>query len=343
MKKAIEEIRERAFKVKRELKANELTEVSQTINKRVEEESIIRDLVDTTPTVEYPFNKETPVWILPSLGYITQEFFEEEAAEVLLATWAISVAKEWRFKYIEEKRDDIFVKAVRSVTKALSSYEEEAFFRTLIPPCTTNVATPKAKFSPMVNIESTTCTKELITQMAAEMLERGHTLKTIMISPEDTADLFPFDDPVTRKSIFIYASRGKLEIKVGSRELEIQAITMESLGVRGKYNINGHDSKWGPFKGKTNETFNDYEILFGNVLDENGNLITAGETQIYGFSENIKDYFKMPITEPYVAYFDPSLTRRQLCGFYGWQTMGSALLNSACISMGIITRTGHKV
>ena len=77
----------------------------------------------------------------------------------------------------------------------------------------------------------------------------------------------------------------------------------------------------------------------GPAVDANGNVTTAGETQVYGFDLSVNDSLVMPVRKEYEAHDDPTLLRQQKQGFFGWEEVGFALLDSRMVSLGVIDRS----
>lgn len=329
------------------LRESEATEIANAINGLLEEYSTTRKLFDvkyierdseaTYQLLEF----ETPQWILPSLGYVAQDMLEVESEEICVPIFSVQAAKSWAMKYWEEKEDEVLDRAIIAVVKALMDYETEAGWRTIIPAVTSafdgaGVLPPRPAqlhSMPAGDRAAGYFSKELINRMIVGMARQGQQLRNLMVSPEDLADIREYSDvdvdPITRREIFEAAGLGRI--------WGINFIEDRDLGVKGKYNINDKTSEWGPFQGDSKNHFNDYHIVHGNILDKNGGLVTAGETQIYGFAEDHKLSLKMPIRK-FEAHWDPSLTRRQQIGFFGWMKMGLCCLDSRCLSAGVIDR-----
>lgn len=326
----------------------ELPELSDAINNMVAENSYARkiftvDLLGPEDKATYPImnNFEEPVWILPGLGYTSQDFMELASEEVAIRMFTVQAAKDWLLRYVEEKRYDVMEMAAKSVANALADYEIEACWRTILPAVTSTfdgagILPPRpaqvfqlAAGDPASGYFS----KELINRMIVAAQRNGQVLEKILVSPEDFADIREWTDAdvdsATRSRIFQAAGLGKI--------WDIEIEVTNDLGVRGKYNINGVDSKWGPFKANREHKFNDYSVLHGNILDENGLLVRAGETQIIGLCKSRKENLIMPLV-PYVAHFDWTLLRKQKLGFFGWQKMGMMCQDSRCLVMGVIDR-----
>jgi len=294
------------------------------------------------PTYPLPDEFESPVFILPGMGYIAQDYIELLADEVSIRTFTVQAAKDWLIRYAREGRVDVAVRAQQEVARALAAYEEEAGWRVIVPAATSafdgaGVLAPRPApiyEMPAGDPASGYFSKELINRMIIGMKRIGRKLGELWVSPEDLADIREWTDtdvdPTTRNTIFQAAGLGSI--------WGIQLREVDVLGVRGQYNINDKDSEYGPFKGSSGaNTFNDYSITHGNVVDSNGNLLIAGETQIYGFDRSDISLV-MPIKQEYSATDDPTLLRRQRAGFFGFQEFGMACLDARFICVGIIDR-----
>ena len=325
--------------------------VSRLINERIESHSYMRNIFDvilTTDidikehvTFDLPDELDSPVWILPGMGYMSQEYLDLVAEKILFMTFTVQASKSWPMRYDAENRDDLIKKALDITAKTLAKFETEAGWRLIIPPATSSwdgggILPPRpANIYQMADADGASgyFSKELVNRMIVGANRQGKRLKEIWLSPEDMADIREWTevdiDPEVRQRIFRDAGLGAL--------WGIQLRCIDGLGVRGAYNIHDRTSGYGPFKGNAENKFNDYQITQGNVLDVNGNLVTAGETQIYGFCEDIKDSLKL-VTTPYEAYFDRTLVRRQQTGIFGWKQMAMGCLEPRSIIMGVINR-----
>lgn len=319
------------------------------ILKKVEELSYMREMftVERLGPMEeasYPIADEfdSPIWILPGMGYVAQDYIELLAEEVRIPTFVVQAAKDWLLKYARAGRVDVVTKAQQAVAKALASYEEEAGWRVVVPACTSTfdgagILPPRPApiyQMPAGDQAAGYFSKELLNRMLVGAQRLGRNIHELWISPEDMADIREYTDtdvdPVTRREIFQAAGLGSI--------WNIRFRVIDALGVRGKYNINDKTSLYGPFKGDASgNAFNDYSLTHGNVLDANGNLTAAGETQIYGFDRSDISLV-MPIKQEYQAWDDPTLHRKQKQGFYGWAEFGMACLDSRFLFMGIIDR-----
>jgi hypothetical protein len=154
------------------------------------------------------------------------------------------------------------------------------------------------------------------------------------VSPEDAADIREWTDtdidPVTRREIFTAAGMGRI--------WNVQLTELKHLGAVGKFNINDETSSYGIFKDSAG-SFNDYVLTNANVVDANGQVTTAGETQIWGFDRTVNDSLVMPIRSEFQVFEDPTLHRKQQQGIYGWEEVGFAVLDSRMLSMGVIDRS----
>jgi hypothetical protein len=329
---------------------SELPLFSKAINEEVERRSLMRkfftvEQIESGSSANYPLPEdlETPVWILPGMGYVAQDYLELMADEVSIPVFTVQVAKEWLLKYDQEKRVDIVIQGIKSAAKVLSEYEEEAAWRTIFPAITSGfdgagVLLPRP--APIYQMPSADpaagyFSKELVNRLIVGAARTGHKLTEILLSPEDLADIREWTDmdvdPHTRAMIF--QAKGNLGELWG-----IKLTELDQLGIRGRYNINDKTSQYGPFSGSsTKNAFNGYHITHGNVMDENGNLVIAGETQIIGLCEGYQEQLRMPFI-PYEAHYDWTLLRKQRTGFFGWQKFGMGCLDARYLLMGVIDR-----
>lgn len=318
------------------------------ILKKLDEVSIMRELFtveNLAPGAQpnYPIAEDfdSPVWILPGMGYVAQDYIEAIGEEVFVNTFSVSASKDWKVSYARDGRIDIVVRAQQAVAKALAAFEEEAGWRVVVPATTTNfggagilLPRPAPIYQmPAGDPASGYLSKELVNRMIVGMNRLGRNLTELWVSPEDIADIREWTetdiDPFTRREVFQAAGMGSL--------WGVNLRVIDSLGVRGKYNIHDRGSVYGPFKGDGGNTFNSYTITHGNVLDVNGNLVTPGETQIYGFDRSDISLV-MPVRKEFEAVDDPTLLRKQRQGFFGWEEFGMACLDARFICMAIIDR-----
>jgi hypothetical protein len=323
--------------------------LSGPILKKVEEKSYMRQLFQTETLgpgeqASYPLEEELdgPIWVLPNMGYVAQDYLELQKEEIIIPTFTIQAGKDWLIKYAKAGRTDVVVKAQQIVAKSLSDYEEEAGWRTIMPAATSafdgaNMLPPRE--APIYELPAGDAaagyfSKELINRMIVGMQRLGRNLTELWISPEDMADIREYTDtdvdPVTRREILQAAGLNGM--------WNVRFRVVECLGVKGKYNINDRTSEYGPFKGNNAENkFNDYAITHGNVMDLNGALLTAGETQVYGFDTSDVSLV-MPIVQTFEAHEDLSMLRKQKAGFFGWEEFGMACLDARFLCLGIIDR-----
>ena len=83
---------------------------------------------------------EVPVFVLPGLGYIAQNFIEGVGEEVYVPTFSISVSADWKVTYARDSRIDIPERAARNAARAIADFEEESGWRVIVPGGTTNFA-----------------------------------------------------------------------------------------------------------------------------------------------------------------------------------------------------------
>ena len=137
-------------------------------------------------------------------------------------------------------------------------------------------------------------------------------------------------DPVTRREIFQAAGMGSI--------WNVTIHEVFQLGATGKYNINS-TSDWGIFTVDGSGNYNNYTPTTANIVTAAGAVTTPGETQIYGFDMTVNDSLVMPVRKEFSAIDDPTLLRYQKQGFYGWEEVGFACLDSRMLAMGVIDRS----
>jgi hypothetical protein len=320
------------------------------ILQKIELDSIMRQLF----TVErlgpgaqavYPVAEdfEIPVWVLPGLGYVAQNFIEGIGEEVYVPTFTIDAAADWKITYARDSRIDIASRAANRAAKDLANYEEECGWRVIMPAATSGFSGKGllgSRPAPIYEISPSAqgagyLSKELINKMIVGFKRIGRTLTDLYVSPEDAADIREWTDtdidPVTRREIFQAAGMGSL--------WNVTLHEIQHLGATGLYNINGNASAYGKFIAESGDTYNDYTIDNANVTAADGTISVLGETQIMGFDLSVNDSLVMPIRKEYEAHDDPTLLRVQKQGFFGWAELGFACLDSRMLGLGIIDRS----
>ncbi len=316
----------------------------------VERDSLMRQLfaverLGPGAQASYPIAEdfEIPVWVLPGLGYVAQNFIEGIGEEVYVPTFTIDASGDWKLTYARDSRIDIASRASEKAGKAIADYEEECGWRVILP-AATSVFNGKgllgSRPAPIYEINPASTgagylSKELINKMIVGFKRIGRTLTDLYVAPEDAADIREWTDtdidPITRREIFQAAGMGSLW---GVALHEIQ-----HLGATGLYNINGSTSAYGKFLAGGGDTYNGYTLDNPNVTAADGTVSTLGETQILGFDLSVNDSLVMPIRKEYEAHDDPALLRVQKAGFFGWEEIGFACLDPRMLGMGIIDRS----
>lgn len=303
------------------------------------------ELLPAGASATYPVadDFDIPVWVLPCLGGVAQNFIEGIGEEVTVPTFSMDAAADWKLAYAKHGRIDILSRSTKKMAEAFAAYEEESAWRVIVPAGTSDFSgmgllNPRAAAISQVAAPSTGAgylSKELINQMMVGMERNGKELNQLWISPEDAADIREWTDtqidPVTRREIFTAAGMGKI--------FNIELVKVNHLGGRGKFNINGQASTRGVFQAGAGGVFNDYTITNPNIVDANGQVTTAGETQIWGFDTNSNDSLVMPIKDELSVFEDVTLHRQQKQGIYAWQNVGFACLDSRVLGMGVIDRS----
>lgn len=285
---------------------------------------------------------DIPVWVLPGLGHVANNFIEGTGEEVYVPTFTIDASANWKITYARDGRVDIAERAARNMARAFAEYEEESAWRVLVPAGTTDFSGQgllRPRSAPIYQVPAGEpgagyLSKELINKMIVGFERTDRTLTDIWVSPEDAADIREWTDtdvdPITRREIFQAAGMGRI--------WNITIHVLKHLGAAGKFNINDSTSSYGVFK-DTAGSFSDYTVTNGNVVDANGQVTTPGETQIWGFDSTLNDSLVMPIRQELQVFEDPALHRRQMQGIYAWEEIGFACLDSRGIGVGIIDRS----
>jgi len=321
------------------------------ILQKIELESIMRNMFAVerlAPGAQavYPVAEdfEIPVWVLPGLGYVAQNFIEGIGEEVYVPTFTIDASADWKITYARDSRIDIAQRAAARVAKDLADYEEECGWRVIMPAATSSFSGKGllgSRPAPIYEINQSSTgagylSKELINKMIVGFKRTGRTLTDLYVSPEDAADIREWTDtdidPVTRREIFQAAGMGSL--------WNVQLHEVQHLGATGQYNINGSSSSFGKFLATAGtEAYNSYTLDNPNLVNADGTIGTLGETQVIGFDMSVNDSLVMPIRKDYEAHDDPVLLRVQKQGFFGWAELGFACLDSRMLGMGVIDRS----
>lgn len=283
------------------------------------------------------------VFVLPSFGEVPRNHVEPVGEEIIVRPFTISTSFDWPLRYALQGRIDIAQRAMRNAARAIVDYEEEAAWRVLMAAATTDFPGKgllPARDAAIEQIASGSSagflSKELVNGMMTRMKRNRRTMTHLYVSPEDMADIRNYSesqvDEITRREIFVGAGLSSM--------WGVQFVETHKLGATGIYNINGSASTGGIFQAGAGEAFNDYTLTNPNVVDANLSVVTPGETQVLGLDLSSNDSFVMPIEEEFQVWDDShNLHREQKQGFYGWERVGFAVLDSRPIVLGVIDRT----
>lgn len=324
--------------------------ITTPILQKIELESIMRQLFAVerlAPGAQavYPVAEdfEIPVWVLPGLGYMAQNFIEGIGEEVFVPTFAINASADWKVTYARDSRIDIPQRSAARVAKDLANYEEECGWRIIMPAATSSFSGKGllgSRPAPIYEINPASTgagylSKELINKMMVGFKRIGRMLTDLYVSPEDAADIREWTDtdidPTTRREIFQAAGMGSI--------WNVALHEVQHLGATGLYNINGYGSAYGKFMADSGGDYNSYTLDNPNLTSADGTISTLGETQVLGFDLTVNDSLVMPIRKEYEAIDDPTLLRVQKQGFFGWAELGFACLDPRMVGMGIIDRS----
>jgi hypothetical protein len=286
---------------------------------------------------------EIPVWVLPGLGYMAQNFIEGIGEEVYVPTFAINASADWKITYARDSRVDIAQRAAARVAKDLANYEEECGWRVIMPAATSSFSGKGllgSRPAPIYEINPASTgagylSKELINKMMVGFKRVGRTLTDLYVSPEDAADIREWTDtdidPITRREIFQASGMGSI--------WNVALHEVQHLGATGLYNINGSKSEFGKFIAGVLNDYNGYILDNPNETNADGTVGKLGETQVMAFDLSVNDSLVMPIRKEYEAHDDPTLLRVQKQGFFGWAELGFACLDPRNLGIGVIDRS----
>jgi hypothetical protein len=285
---------------------------------------------------------EGTVFVLPKVGAVPQNFIELAGEEVIVPIFKVGTSFDWALDYARDGRIDIAQRAMKVAARAMIDYEEESAWRVLVPSVTS--AFPgkgllKPRPAPIVEIAGGASegffSKELLNSMMTKMKRNRRTLTDLYMSPEDMADMREWSesqiDDMSRNVIFKAGGLGSL--------WGVTFHEVHQLGAQGVYNINGNASTGGVFKVGAGGSFNDYTPTNANIVDANLQVVTPGETQIFGFDLSVNDSLVMPVKQELQLFDDETLHRHGKQGFYGWQQYGIAVLDPRMLVMGVIDRS----
>ena len=69
---------------------------------------------------------DIPVWVLPGLGYMAQNFIEGVGEDIFIPTFSINASADWKLSYAQEGRIDIAQRVARKIAQTVAEYEEES-------------------------------------------------------------------------------------------------------------------------------------------------------------------------------------------------------------------------
>lgn len=326
--------------------------ITTPILQKIELESIMRQLFAVErlgPGAQaiYPIQDEytAPIWVLPGLGYVAQNFMEGVGEELVVPIVTIDASADWKVDFAIDGRVDIAQMAANTTAKYIAKHEERSGWEVILPAVTTDWVAPTGAIItnrsapiyevPAASVGAGYLSKELVNRMMVGFKRVDRTLTDLYISPEDAADIREWTDtdidPVTRREIFQAAGMGRI--------WNVALHEVRHLGAQGLYNINDSTSSYGIFLADASDEFNDYSLDNANVVNANGEVTTLGETQIMGFDLSVNDSLVMPLKKEYEAIDDPALLREQKQGYFGWQKFGMACLDPRMMGMGIIDRS----
>lgn len=244
----------------------------------------------------------------------------------------------WDCHVSDIEREDFLVvkKMMSSCAKSIIDYENENFFRLLVPSATSHVQTKNGK-TICRNFQSDECFNiGLLTRMYLEMEKfQGRKMSHVLIS----SDLAKQIKGSHLKKL------PKVELKNGAT---ITLIEFPQIGVDKRYSIVAKETI---FKIKENnkkiieetpieeredkyESLNEVPIFTTEECREFNDYYFNDKypQQIYGL-DLVDNSFIMPIKQDLYLWNDSQLHREQKFGFYGWEEIGMACLDLSAVAM----------
>lgn len=326
----------------------------ENIRSTVNSHSLLRAVATKSSETKFKVKEGLPVFLLPNTERKPMNFTDVGDDIIFIPTFRIPLCWDWNVKYLDPPRVDIVERCTRAASRSAIDMEEECLFKLLAPAATSDipcVGVGEPLPAPVYQVEPTSkgsgfLSTELIEKMFIGMQERGQTMTHVLVSPEDIADRREWEDQdqgdATRREIFISGKSMSYTFEYEGEEYEIKFLNVHQLGMTGEYNINSDDSESGLFKVNGSGGFNDYSPTNLNKVDKDNNLVTAGETQVYGLdltdkseSENIV----FTVASPLCFFSDPKALANGFHGYYGWEEVAVAILNPKSICMGVIDRS----
>ena len=304
---------------------NDLEQLEQKINELIEEKSIARKIFTRTETREIPLeSKDKSIkTILPKVGYIGQNFDEEDSGYFLYIPSFELMASS------EEEDEELII---NEIVERVCNYEEECAFRTLVAAATHNINFGKISVPPIYQMPSGDSaagylSKELINRMIVGMKRLDRNLSILLVGNKEMDEIRSWTDkdinPDYRKEL--------LDPKFNTI-WNVNLLLIENLNT--KWNINDNKSQYYPFKGGWKDNnFNDYEVVNGRIFNNLGDLVREGETQIYGIDTKSGDLL-MYAERFYLFKNNPR--------FYGTERIGMSIIDSRSVSMGVINRNQEE-
>ena len=117
--------------------------------------------------------------------------------DVVVPTFSIDAAADWKVTYARDSRLDIPQRAAARAAKDLANYEEDCGWRVIMPAATSSFSGKGllgSRPAPIYEINPTSTgagylSKELINKMIVGFKRTGRTLTDLYLAPEDAADI----------------------------------------------------------------------------------------------------------------------------------------------------------
>lgn len=246
---------------------------------------------------------------LPKQGRVPERHVEGD--ELWVPTYKIANAIDWSLDYARDGRFDIVARALDVYRKGFTRKLNEDAWHTLLA-----AADARGLVINDPIAQNGQFTKELISRMWTSMKRNAGgngnagALTDVYLSMEAVEDIRAWDeseiDDVTRREILSSAGRNMLTL----------------------YGVNLHPmTEFGVGQ--------EYQLYMTNVLGRAVTALDAGDNEfVIGLDLSTRDSFVNPIRQELQTFPDDKLHRQQRAGFYGWMTLGWAVLDNRRLMLG---------
>lgn len=258
---------------------------------------------------------EYTAYVIPNQGKIPQRQIEGDYVNV--PTYDIGAGIDWLLRFSKEARYDVVGRALQVLEAGFVKKRNDDGFHTLLA----------AGFDRNIVVSDSNAaagqfTKRLVSLMKLVMRRNGggnsaslrrSRLTHLFVSPEALEDMRNWGidqvDEVTRREIYQSNEEGATQI------YDVKIVALDELGEGQEYQT------W----------YNTYATAQG----ASNNGMAAGDLElVLGLDATQNDSFVSPIRDPLQIFPDPTLHRERRQGYYAWQSLGFAVLDTSKVLLG---------